>query len=237
MADTVKVSATITAIDKATRDVTLKGQQGNLMTVTAGPEVKNFDKLKVGDQVDLQYIEALTLELKKGEMPGGAVGRQVIIVADVVAVESRESDRHAEGTESDSRPANCRSGAVQADRKGRPSRGEVHPGARRRGGASHEEVARDRYLTANWSGCGPPSSMQRLVYRRVPAAASIRLGSPGNTGGTKTGTWGSAGDSGSAQRLLRNRADRQMDKTGLATSPILTPAVFCQLRDTTKTTA
>jgi len=66
MADTVEVSATITAIDKATRDVTLKGQQGNLMTVTAGPEVKNFDKLKVGDQVDLQYIEALTLELKKG---------------------------------------------------------------------------------------------------------------------------------------------------------------------------
>ena len=70
MADTVEVSATITAIDKATRDVTLKGQQGNLMTVTAGPEVKNFDKLKVGDQVDLQYIEALTLELKKG---GGMV--------------------------------------------------------------------------------------------------------------------------------------------------------------------
>ena len=40
------------------------------MTVTAGPAVKNFDKLKVGDQVDLQYVEALTLELKKG---GGLV--------------------------------------------------------------------------------------------------------------------------------------------------------------------
>jgi len=107
MAETVKISATITAIDQATRDVTLKGPQGNLMTVTAGPEVKNFDKLKVGDQVDLQYVEALTLELKKGggmvvgrtekadavgakkgEMPGGAVGRQVTIVADVVAVDA-----------------------------------------------------------------------------------------------------------------------------------------------------
>ena len=66
IAQTVKVSATITDIDKATRDVTLKGPQGNLMTVTAGPDVKNFDKLKVGDQVDLQYVEALTLELKKG---------------------------------------------------------------------------------------------------------------------------------------------------------------------------
>ena len=105
-AHTVKVTATITAIDKGTRDVTLKGPQGNEMTVTAGPEVKNFDKLKVGDQVDMQYVEALTLELKKGgglvvgktekadavgakkgEMPGGAVGRQVTIVADVVAVD------------------------------------------------------------------------------------------------------------------------------------------------------
>jgi hypothetical protein len=106
IAQTVTVSATITAIDSATRDVTLKGPQGNLMTVTAGPDVKNFDKLKVGDQVDLQYIEALTLELKKGggmvvgrtektdavgakkdETPGGAMGRQVTIVADVVAVD------------------------------------------------------------------------------------------------------------------------------------------------------
>jgi hypothetical protein len=106
VAQTVKVTATITAIDKATRDVTLKGPQGNELVVTAGPEVKNFDKLKVGDQVDLQYVEALTLELKKGgglvvartdkagavgakpgEQPAGAVGRQVTIVADVVATD------------------------------------------------------------------------------------------------------------------------------------------------------
>ena len=103
---TLKVTATITAIDKATRDVTLKGPQGNELTVTAGPEVKNFDQLKVGDNVDLNYVEALTLELKKGgglvvqrtekagaagakpgEKPAGAVGRQVTVVADVVAVD------------------------------------------------------------------------------------------------------------------------------------------------------
>src|SRR5947207_5921272 len=104
--ETMKVTATITAIDKATRDVTLKGPQGNEITVTAGPDVKKFDSLKVGDQVDVQYVEALTLELKKGggmvvarteqkgavgtkpgEQPAGAVGRQVTIVADVVAVD------------------------------------------------------------------------------------------------------------------------------------------------------
>jgi len=104
--ETVKLTATITAIDKATRDVTLKGPQGNEMTLTAGQEVKNFDQLKVGDKVDLNYIEALTLELKKGgglvvqrtekagaagakpgEKPAGAVGRQVTVVADVIAVD------------------------------------------------------------------------------------------------------------------------------------------------------
>jgi hypothetical protein len=106
IAQTVKIAATITAIDKATRDVTLKGPQGNEVVVTAGPEVKNFDQMKVGDHVDVQYVEALTLELKKGggmvvarteqkgavgakpgEKPAGAVGRQLTIVADVVGVD------------------------------------------------------------------------------------------------------------------------------------------------------
>ena len=105
VAQTVEMTATITAIDKATRDITLKGPQGNEVTVTAGPEVKNFDNMKVGDQVKAKYVEALTLELKKGggmpvartekegaagakpgETPAGAVGRQVTIVADVVDV-------------------------------------------------------------------------------------------------------------------------------------------------------
>ena len=106
VAKVVKVTGTITAIDTATRDVTLKGPQGNLVTVTAGPDVKNFAQMKVGDQVDVEYIEALTLELKKGgglvvkrteskdavgakpgEKPAGAAGREVKIVADVVAVD------------------------------------------------------------------------------------------------------------------------------------------------------
>ncbi len=105
IAKTVKITATITAIDKATRDITLKGPHGNEVTITAGPQVKNFDQLKVGDQVEMQYVEALTLELKKGgglvvarteqagavgakpgQQPAGAVGRQITIVANVIDV-------------------------------------------------------------------------------------------------------------------------------------------------------
>ena len=107
IAETIKAEATITAIDKKTRDVTLKNAKGEELTVTAGPEVKNFDQMKVGDKVNIEYLEALTLELKKGgglvvqrteqagakgakpgEKPAGVAGRQVKVVADVVDVDA-----------------------------------------------------------------------------------------------------------------------------------------------------
>jgi hypothetical protein len=118
VAQTLTVTATITAIDKATRDVTLKGPQGNEMTVTAGPKVRNFDKLKVGDQVNAKYAEALTLQLvkgggkkvertedmggaraKAGAQPAGAVGRQVTVVADVTAVDPAKQTVTLKGPE------------------------------------------------------------------------------------------------------------------------------------------
>ena len=64
--NTVDLTATIIAIDKTTRDITLKGPKGDWVVVTAGPEVKNFDEMKVGDTVHARYVEALVLELKKG---------------------------------------------------------------------------------------------------------------------------------------------------------------------------
>ena len=107
VAKTVNVTATITAIDAATRTVSLKGPKGNETSVVAGPEVKNFAQLKVGDAVDLTVVEALTLELRKGggkpvawtvkegaerakagQAPAGVVGRQISVVGDVLAVDT-----------------------------------------------------------------------------------------------------------------------------------------------------
>ena len=108
VAQTVKLTATITALDAATRALTLKGPEGKEVTLTAGPEVKNFAQMKVGDQVNVEFVEALTLELKKGstapvaraeqagasaakpgERPAGAVGRQVTITAEVMNVDPK----------------------------------------------------------------------------------------------------------------------------------------------------
>ena len=105
---TVQATAQVVAIDKATRTVTLKGPQ-RTVDVVAGDEVKNFDQIKVGDSVNVTYVEALTLELKKtkgkldmkgetdavraapGAAPGGAVGRQITALCDVVAVDPKKS--------------------------------------------------------------------------------------------------------------------------------------------------
>ncbi|HEX9179796.1 MAG TPA: hypothetical protein VF859_05325 [Burkholderiales bacterium] len=117
IAETVKVTAKVTAIDKATRTVELKGPKGKTVSVVAGEEVRNFDQIKVGDMVVLQYIEALTMELRKsgpskattedtaavrakpGEKPAGAAGRQVSLTADVVKVDQKNSMISLKGPE------------------------------------------------------------------------------------------------------------------------------------------
>ncbi|WP_223851717.1 hypothetical protein [Cupriavidus pauculus] len=101
---TATAVATITAIDAPNRRITLKTPQGRVMDMTVGPEARNFEQLRVGDKVTVSYQEALTVSLKKGAgeatvqereiaersqpgaKPGGTMGREVTVVAQVVAV-------------------------------------------------------------------------------------------------------------------------------------------------------
>jgi Cu/Ag efflux protein CusF len=103
----VSISASVEAIDTASRTLTLKGPKGNVVDLPAGPEVKNFDQIKVGDFVLVRYFESLALELKKGSgirerserqasetakpgaQPAAGAARQITVVADVVAVNAK----------------------------------------------------------------------------------------------------------------------------------------------------
>jgi hypothetical protein len=109
VADVVRITARVEAIDPATRTLTLTGPRGNVVILPAGPEVKNFDQIRVGDQVVVSYVEALSLELQKGgsgirervesqtgataqpgEPPAAAAAREVSVVADVFAVDPKK---------------------------------------------------------------------------------------------------------------------------------------------------
>jgi len=108
MARTTKIVATVEAIDLAKREVTLKGPKGKVVTLTAGPDVRNLEQVKVGDSVIVGYLEALSLTLMKdgkelrgatsasdgaraakGERPAGVVAEQVKVTADVIAVDTK----------------------------------------------------------------------------------------------------------------------------------------------------
>ncbi len=56
-------------VDAATRTVTLKNQDGET-SIVAGPEVKNFAEIKVGDRFDVVYELAVAIELVKVKNPG-----------------------------------------------------------------------------------------------------------------------------------------------------------------------
>ncbi|MFN7570967.1 MAG: hypothetical protein ACK5TK_05840 [Betaproteobacteria bacterium] len=127
VANAVQISAQVVAIDKATRTVTLKGASGEPVDVVAGPEVKNFDRIKVGDTVVARYLEALTLELRKsgagsgdvkvaegaarakpGEKPAVAGARQVTATTDVIAVDPVKSTITLKGPRGNRQTLNVR---------------------------------------------------------------------------------------------------------------------------------
>jgi len=60
----VTVTATITAIDKTAHTVTIKGPEGNTETVKA-KDPKNLNLVKVGDLVEITYMQALAVSLDK----------------------------------------------------------------------------------------------------------------------------------------------------------------------------
>ena len=64
----VSAVGTITAIDMATRHVTIRSQEGQEETFVAGKSVR-LERAKVGDQVQLDYTVAVAISVKKG---GGA---------------------------------------------------------------------------------------------------------------------------------------------------------------------
>jgi Cu/Ag efflux protein CusF len=110
VADVVTVTATVEAIDPATRRLTLKGPKGRTFPLVADASVKNFDQIRVGDKVVAKYAEAITVELIKGgdgiremtqregsaaaapgQMPAGAVARETTVIANVWAIDRKKN--------------------------------------------------------------------------------------------------------------------------------------------------
>jgi len=74
-------TAKVTAVDPAKRTVTLANPDGVTNTYELGKNVRNFDQIKVGDEVKATLLESLAVTVSKSSAAPGASGRGVIAVA------------------------------------------------------------------------------------------------------------------------------------------------------------
>jgi hypothetical protein len=74
--DVVTLTATVVAIDQATRKVTLRASDGRDVTFHADDRVRNLAQVKQGDRVRAEFVEALDIRVRKpGEaLPSVAAG-------------------------------------------------------------------------------------------------------------------------------------------------------------------
>ena len=100
-------SATVTQVDKQSRFVTLRDEKGAEFTIEAGPEVRNFAQIRIGDIVTVTYQAATALELlpadsgaspgietesdaaraPKGAKPGAEAGQSISITSRITALD------------------------------------------------------------------------------------------------------------------------------------------------------
>jgi Cu/Ag efflux protein CusF len=78
--DVVKLTGTVKAIDREKRIVTVEGSGGRTVMIDA-KNARNLDQLKVGDKVNLTYVEELALFVRKSDEPPSVTESQVVELA------------------------------------------------------------------------------------------------------------------------------------------------------------
>lgn len=90
-------SVEVTAIDKGARKITVKMPDGEKSQISVASDVQEFDKLKVGDKIEIDYMQSVAVGLlPAGTKPSmtetaasgpGLAGRQVSVSAEVIKVD------------------------------------------------------------------------------------------------------------------------------------------------------
>ena len=104
--ETLEASATVDAIAADTRLLSITTPDGRKATLQAGPEIRNFDQIKVGDRIKVTYKSALAAAIskskatpeetfdagavraKEGAKPGAAVGQTMTTTVVIESVDT-----------------------------------------------------------------------------------------------------------------------------------------------------
>ena len=75
------VTGTVTEIDKESRQITLMGSEGNLVTTTASEAVERFDEIAVGDKLTFGHVVYVMAEFRSPTAE--ELAEPLVIVAEV----------------------------------------------------------------------------------------------------------------------------------------------------------
>ena len=82
-----KIRATVTGIEPEKRKITFVTPSSEKFSTIAGPEVVNFDQIRVGDQLIATLTEAVVIRMAK---PGMSMNETIQIVATVTAIDTKK---------------------------------------------------------------------------------------------------------------------------------------------------
>jgi hypothetical protein len=105
VAETTSIEARLDAVDVKTRRMTVTGPRGKTLTLKVGPDVKDLDQVKPGDQLVVRYFEPLAVFVRKAAEPRAAAeGTAVQVIPKgkrpvAVAVDTVEFKGTVEGIE------------------------------------------------------------------------------------------------------------------------------------------
>lgn len=122
--ETTHATVVVTGIDKTARKLTIKNLSGEKMTFYVPSDVKSFDKLKVGDRVEVDYMESIALSMlppgskpsmteRTATVPGGA-GREMSISAEVISVDAAANKVTFKGPKGQIKTVNVQDSELQA---------------------------------------------------------------------------------------------------------------------------
>jgi hypothetical protein len=77
----ITATSKVTAVDPAERTVTLTNEAGETNTYKLGKKVRNFDQIKVGDEVKATLLESVAVVVRKSSAPPDASERDLVAVA------------------------------------------------------------------------------------------------------------------------------------------------------------
>ena len=60
---TVTLTAVVEAINHETREVTMRGPEGNSVSFVASEDARNLGQVKVGDIVMAEYVQSMSIEV------------------------------------------------------------------------------------------------------------------------------------------------------------------------------